>query len=137
MTDEPAADLTPAQAASQAIQGASDLQAAMPGKRKYPSPSSYKGTEWAVGINAMLDGLDAPGDDALFHDPASKFMVGECAMATAATMTDADLNIHPGYLLCFSLVAYAAVVAVHRFAPKQGQGEAPAPAEGNRFANLA
>ena len=85
----------------------------------------------------MLDALDKAPEDAAVHNPASKFKVGECAMATAATFTSSELQIHPGWLLAFSLAAYATVVIVHRIDAKpQDAADAPA-AGGNRFAGRA
>jgi hypothetical protein len=86
-------------------------------------------------INRMLDSLDKPGPDAMFQNPATKFKTGECAMATAATFTSSEMQIHPGWLLAFSLAAYATVVVVHRLDKKDEQGDKPS--EGNRFAGRA
>lgn len=141
MTDPAAAPApsSPAALAGQLVAGGQPGPPGAPAVKKYPSPSQFAGHPWAVDINRMLDSLDKPEDpaSALFTAPASKFKVGECAMATAATFSTPDMNIHPAWLLALSLCAYATVVVVHRLDKKdaaKGDGSS-APAEGNRFAS--
>lgn len=126
--------------------GAAGGDAKPPTKSKYPSPKKYKGHEWAVSTNHMLDQLDAtrPGET----PAATRFMLSESAMATAEAMSGHEIDIHPGYLLAFSLAAYTGVCLMHFFrdqpdAPNAAgnrfadRGAGDAPAEGNRFARPA
>lgn len=134
----PGLSLTPALAAAQELgetiepEHPGGLGIAPNGKKRYPSPMQFRGNAWAAKINSFLDDLDTPPPDAKFQNVASETMVGECSMATLASFTGGDdLNtVHPGVWLTLSLCAYAAVVFMHRTAPR----EPVAPVEGgNRF----
>lgn len=83
----------------------------------HPSPMKYEGDKFAVKINGMLNEVDPAPQGAFLSEPASKVMVGECAMATAEAFglsSDADETpIHPAWLLLIAVLAYGAIVAMH------------------------
>lgn len=91
------------------------------GKKKHRQPSEFDNHEMAIEINDMLDLVDPAPAGSMIVDPASKFKVGQCAVATAAEFTESpDMDIHPGYLLIFAVLAYGAVVGMHYWFSKKG-----------------
>ncbi len=131
-------ELSPVQAAAgkmldkgKAVDGAATSSStSTPAKKgKYPSPAKYKGSSMAKDLNGMLDMVDTPlpGE----KPAATRFMVGETALATAEAMSGTEMEIHPGWLLAFSLTAYTVVCGLHFFRAQQSGGDVPA--DGNRF----
>ena len=107
----------------------------------YASPSKYRNDEWAININGMLDGMDPAPPESRLGRPASKVMVGECAMATAeewGLTEDGGVRIHPGYLLLFAVLAYLLIVTIHYVFPvaDPGHGLQPGASGGSRLARL-
>jgi hypothetical protein len=118
---------------------ADDAADAQHGKNKphqYPSPMKYQGHKWAARINRILDRLDASQPGEVWHKPAETVMVGECAMATGEAFgldskDSKQVPIHPGWLLLFAVLAFAAIIAAQRL-----MGKTPEPANPAREAGL-
>jgi hypothetical protein len=91
--------------------------------KSYPSPMKYKDDPFARKLDGFLDKAGDPDAASILSAPASTVMVGECAMASAeAWGVKADgthVPIHPGWLLLFSVLAYAAMVAFVHFAKRK------------------